>query len=47
MKTVFRVSGIPTQFVLDMRGAVRASVVGHRGPTDALEQAVRAAACSP
>jgi thiol-disulfide isomerase/thioredoxin len=40
---LFRVTGIPTQYVLDKRGIVRASFEGYGGPSDALEQAVRAA----
>ena len=40
---LFHVTGIPTQFVLDKRGIVRASFVGFGGPTDALERAVKAA----
>jgi hypothetical protein len=37
------VSGIPTQYVLDRSGIVRASFVGYGGPTDDLEKAIRAA----
>ncbi len=40
----FSVTGIPTQYVLDGQGVVRASFVGFGGPTDDLEKAVRAAA---
>ena len=36
-------SGIPTQYVLDRNGIVRASFVGYDGPSDDLEKAVRAA----
>jgi thiol-disulfide isomerase/thioredoxin len=40
---LFRVSGIPCQFVLDRRGIVRASFQGYGGPTDDLENAIRSA----
>lgn len=40
---LFQVTGIPTQFVIDAGGTVRASFVGYGGPTDDLEKAVRAA----
>ncbi len=40
---LYRVSGIPTQYVIDSSGVIRASFVGYGGPTDALEKAVRAA----
>ncbi len=38
---LYHVSGIPTQYVLDKNGVVRASFVGYGGPTDDLERAVR------
>ena len=34
---------IPTQYVLDKNGVIRAGFMGYEGPTDALETAVRAA----
>ena len=40
----FHVSGIPTQYVIDAQGVIRASSVGYGGPTDDLENSVRAAA---
>ncbi|MDQ2733258.1 MAG: TlpA family protein disulfide reductase, partial [Armatimonadota bacterium] len=40
---LFHVSGIPTQYVVDKSGIVRASFVGYGGPSDDLEKAVRAA----
>ena len=40
---LYRVTGIPTQYVIDAAGTVRASFVGFGGPTDDLEKAVRAA----
>jgi len=39
----YKVTGIPTQFVIDGGGVIRASFVGYGGPTDDLERAVRAA----
>ncbi len=39
----YQVSGIPTQYVIDAGGMVRASFVGYGGPTDDLERAVRGA----
>lgn len=39
----YHVSGIPTQYVIDRSGVVRASFVGYGGPTDDLEKAIRAA----
>lgn len=39
----YGVSGIPTQYVIDPQGVIRASFVGFGGPTDDLEKAVRAA----
>jgi hypothetical protein len=39
----YHVSSIPTQYVLDRSGIVRASFVGYGGPTDDLEKAIRAA----
>lgn len=41
---LYKVSGIPTQYVIDANGVIRAAFVGYGGPTDALEKAVRAAA---
>ncbi|MBS1721767.1 MAG: TlpA family protein disulfide reductase [Armatimonadetes bacterium] len=40
---LYRVTGIPTQFILDKAGIVRKSFVGFGGPTDDLEKAVRSA----
>jgi thiol-disulfide isomerase/thioredoxin len=40
---LFQVTGIPTQYVLDKNGVIRASFVGYGGPTNDLEQAIRAA----
>jgi thiol-disulfide isomerase/thioredoxin len=40
---LFNVSGIPTQYILDANGIVRASFVGFDGGSDALEKAIRAA----
>ncbi len=40
---LYNVTGIPTQYVIDAKGAVRASFVGYGGPTDDLEKALRAA----
>ena len=40
---LYNVSGIPTQYVIDANGVIRAAFVGYGGPTDALEKAVRAA----
>ena len=40
---LYRVTGIPTQFVVDASGTVRWSTVGFGGPTEELEKAVRAA----
>ena len=40
---LFKVTGIPTQFVLDKDGVICASFVGYDGPTNDLEKAVRAA----
>lgn len=39
----YRVSGIPTQYVIDKRGIVRNSFVGYGGPTTALERAIASA----
>jgi thiol-disulfide isomerase/thioredoxin len=39
----YKVSGIPTQFVIDAQGIIRASFVGYNGPSDVLESAVRSA----
>ena len=41
---LFGVTSIPTQFVLDRKGVVRASFVGYGGETDDLENAIRSAA---
>ncbi|MGI8923089.1 MAG: peroxiredoxin family protein [Fimbriimonadales bacterium] len=43
---LFNVSGIPTQYVVDGDGVIRASFVGYGGPTDDLERAIRAASGS-
>ena len=40
---LYHVAGIPTQFVLDKNGVVRAAFVGYDGPTGVLEIAVRTA----
>ncbi|MES2460346.1 MAG: TlpA disulfide reductase family protein, partial [Armatimonadota bacterium] len=40
---LYRVSGIPTQYIIDKQGVIRTSLVGFGGPTKALEEAVRAA----
>ena len=40
---LFKVTGIPTQYVIDASGNICASFVGFGGPTDDLEKAVRAA----
>jgi len=40
---LYHVTGIPTQFVVDKRGVIRASFVGYGGPTTDLEKAIRAA----
>ena len=39
----YHVSGIPTQYVIDANGIIRASFVGYGGPTDDMENAVKAA----
>ncbi len=39
----YHVSGIPTQYVIDKGGIIRASFVGYGEPTDDMEKAVRAA----
>ena len=39
----YKVSGIPTQYVVDKQGVIRASFVGFGGPTDDMEKAVLAA----
>lgn len=41
---LFKVTGIPTQYIIDAQGIIRASFIGYRGETDALEKAIRAAA---
>lgn len=40
---LYKVTGIPTQYVIDKTGKIRASFVGYGGPTNDLENAVRAA----
>lgn len=40
---LYQVSGIPTQYVIDASGLIRASFIGYGGPTDDLEKAIRAA----
>jgi thiol-disulfide isomerase/thioredoxin len=40
---LFQVTVIPTQYVLDGKGVIRASFVGYGGPTADLERAIRAA----
>lgn len=40
---LFKVTGIPTQYIIDANGIIRASFIGYNGETDALEKAVRAA----
>ena len=42
-QSLFTVSGIPTQFVIDKPGKVTNSFVGYAGPTDDLENAVKSA----
>ena len=42
-QTLYHVSGIPTQYVIDKNGKVANSFVGYGGPTDDLEKAVKAA----
>ncbi len=42
----YKASTIPTQYVLDKNGVVRAGFMGYSGPTDDLEKAVRAALAS-
>lgn len=39
----YLVSGIPTQYIIDPQGVIRASFVGYGGPTDDLEKAIREA----
>ena len=41
--SLYHVSGIPTQYVIDKAGKVANSFVGYGGPTDDLENAVKAA----
>ena len=41
---LYHVSGIPTQYIVDASGTIRASSVGYGGESDELEKAVRAAA---
>jgi len=40
---LYRVSGIPTQYVVDADGKIRSSSVGFGGETDEMEKAIRAA----
>lgn len=40
---LYHVSGIPTQFIIDANGVIRASSVGFSGPTSELEDSIRAA----
>jgi thiol-disulfide isomerase/thioredoxin len=40
---LYKVTGIPTQYVIDASGVIRASSVGFGGPTDDLEKSVRKA----
>ena len=42
----YKVTGIPTQYIVDRKGIIRASFVGYGGPTEDLEKAIRAAAGS-
>jgi len=43
---LFKVTGIPTQYIIDATGTIRASFIGYGGETDALEKAVRAVLAS-
>jgi thiol-disulfide isomerase/thioredoxin len=47
MAKLFRVTGIPTQYVLDPDGVICASFVGYGGPNNDLEKAIRAALAGP
>lgn len=40
---LFQVTGIPTQYVIDKEGVIRASFVGYGDPNNDLEKAIRAA----
>ncbi|MBC7805267.1 MAG: redoxin domain-containing protein [Akkermansiaceae bacterium] len=40
---LYRVSGIPTQYIVDASGVIRSSSVGFGGETDDMEKAIRAA----
>jgi thiol-disulfide isomerase/thioredoxin len=40
---LYKVTGIPTQYIIDAKGIIRDSSVGFGGPTDALETSVRKA----
>jgi thiol-disulfide isomerase/thioredoxin len=40
---LYKVTGIPTQYVIDAKGIIRDSTAGFGGPTDALEKSVRKA----
>lgn len=44
---LYKVTGIPTQYVIDKSGVIRASFVGYGGPSDDLENAVRKALKEP
>lgn len=44
---LYHVSGIPTQYVIDKSGIIRASSVGYGGPSDMLEKSIRAALNQP
>lgn len=44
---LYKVTGIPTQYVIDKSGVIRASFVGYGGPNDDLENAVRKALKQP
>jgi thiol-disulfide isomerase/thioredoxin len=41
---LYQITAIPTQFIIDKQGVVRASFVGYGGPTDDLENAIKAVA---
>lgn len=40
---LFKVTGIPTQYIIDSTGTIRATFIGYGGETEALEKAVRTA----
>lgn len=40
---LYKVTGIPTQYVIDAKGIIQSSTVGFGGPTDVLEKSVRKA----